>query len=75
MLDEEYKNLSCNGKVNIFLNNEKERLIGFCYSLSITDGSSYFIYSSGGKELIKKNIKFIEKIEFKDKDWYYVQLK
>lgn len=75
MLDEEYKNLSCSGKVNIFLSNEKERLIGFCYSLSITDGGSYFIYSSDGQELIKKNIKFIEKIEFKDKNWYYVQLK
>lgn len=73
-LQEKYKKLSCDGNVKIFLNNENELLIGFCLTTSVPDGGSYFIYSSGGKELINDNILLIGKIKRKAKNWYYVLL-
>lgn len=73
-LDEKYKNLSYDGNITIFLNNEEEILIGFWETMPFPDNGSYFIYSSGGEKLIRENIKFIYKVERWKENWYYVML-
>lgn len=74
-LEEKYEKLSRDGEITIFLNNEKESLIGFTISAGIPDGGIYLVYSSNGKKLIKDNIKLIDEIEEIDKNWYYITLK
>ena len=74
-LEEKYEKLSRDGEITIFLNNEKESLIGFTISAGIPDEKTYLVYSSSGEKIIKDNIKLITEIEKIDKYWYYVQLK
>lgn len=74
-LDEKYEKLSCDGEIQIFLNNEKGSLIGFTISIGLPDGGIYLVYSSNGKKLIKDNIKLIDEMEEINKNWYYITLK
>lgn len=75
LLAGEYKNVSCDGTARVFLNTQSQILISFCQDVGIPTGGSYFVYSSNGKDLIKRNMSQIENINKKDKNWYYVQLK
>lgn len=73
-LENKYKNLSCDGKIKIFINNKKDKLIAFCDYYSVPNGEGYFFYSSSKDELIKKHVKGIESIKKLDTNWYYVNL-
>ena len=59
IVEEKYEKLSRDGEITIFLNNEKESLIGFTISAGIPDEKTYLVYSSNGKKIIKDNIKLI----------------
>lgn len=72
-LPEEYKQISNNGKMYIYLNNKQDTLIGFSVYMSFPDEGSEIIYSSGGKRLIEENFNSVHSIEQRDNNWFYVK--
>ena len=74
-LPTKYKKISTSGQIFVYQNNEEEQLIGFWAFRGILSGSIQVIYSTGGEELIRSNLKahpIISLEKLKDK-WYYVE--
>lgn len=72
LLPNNYKKISDFGEIYVYLNNERETLIGFWINKSFPDGGNEIVYSSNGEKLIKENIGSIRKIEKRNNNWYFI---
>ena len=75
ILNEKYHGIALHDDVNVFVCNEKEKVIEFYYDAGFPDEAQSVFYSSADDELIKKYVDkhlyaYIEKIE---DNWYFVQ--
>ena len=75
VLTEKYYGIALYDDVNVFVCNDKEKVIEFYYASGFPDEAQSIFYSSEGDELIKKYVDehlyaYIEKIE---DNWYFIQ--
>lgn len=71
-LPNKYKNLSLGNEIMIFYNQKNEVVVGFFVFRGIMSGSCFIVYTDGEKNLLEKNIDYLQKMEKIKDNWYFV---
>ena len=67
--------VSCNGKIYVYINTDTETLVEFCISPGFPDGGTSLFYSSHNERFIKDNLISVENIKKLNDNWYIVNFK